>query len=195
MASLSPKLTSSPLVKRYNGGEPVLSAKDIPYPADCVFNAGVTKFQGKYVMVFRDDRNYNEKTQMFRERIMGVAESSDGIKWEVRNKPFLTKDMIPLPDIVHVYDPRITILDGVPYLCFAVDTSHVFTVPSEQPAAAVSRWLNPAARNRRMSFTLPMASLLIFMFPSRLLLGTLWNVEGSLFKCAGLMFKCFRGSR
>ena len=34
---------------------PVLSAKDVPYHATLIFNAGVTKFQGRYVMVFRND--------------------------------------------------------------------------------------------------------------------------------------------
>jgi beta-1,4-mannooligosaccharide/beta-1,4-mannosyl-N-acetylglucosamine phosphorylase len=124
MAALTPILRSSPVIKRFKDGEPVLSAQHIPYKAECVFNAGVAKFQGKYVMVFRDDRDYDTQKQMFRERIMGVAESNDGVNWEVREKPFLTKDMIPLPDIVYMYDPRVTVLEGAPYLCFAVDTNH-----------------------------------------------------------------------
>jgi beta-1,4-mannooligosaccharide/beta-1,4-mannosyl-N-acetylglucosamine phosphorylase len=124
MSVLLPKLVSNPCVTRWNGGKPVLSKDDIPYEAECIFNAGIAKYNGKYVMIFRDDRNYDEQKQMFRERIMGLAISNDGIKWDVQKKPFLTKEMIDLPDIVHVYDPRITILDGAAYLCFAVDTSH-----------------------------------------------------------------------
>ena len=34
---------------------PILSAKDIPYPASLVFNAGVCKWQGRYVRLFRND--------------------------------------------------------------------------------------------------------------------------------------------
>ena len=42
-------LRSAPcLVKRE---QPVLTYKDIPYNAALIFNAGVTKFNGKYVMV------------------------------------------------------------------------------------------------------------------------------------------------
>ena len=55
MPKMQPEVFSSPVIHRYNGGEPVLSKKDIPYAADCIFNAGVAKFGGKYVMVFRDD--------------------------------------------------------------------------------------------------------------------------------------------
>ena len=41
-------------VVRYENN-PVLSAKDIPYDAALIFNAGVVKYKGKYLMAFRDD--------------------------------------------------------------------------------------------------------------------------------------------
>jgi hypothetical protein len=47
-------LKSSAVIKRYEKN-PVLSYKDVPYKAALIFNAGVTKYQGKYVMVFRND--------------------------------------------------------------------------------------------------------------------------------------------
>ena len=47
-------LKSSEVIKRHSGN-PILSAKDVPYHATLVYNAGVTKYQGKYVMVFRND--------------------------------------------------------------------------------------------------------------------------------------------
>ena len=34
---------------------PVLAADDVPYRATLVFNAGVCKWRGRYVMVFRND--------------------------------------------------------------------------------------------------------------------------------------------
>ena len=43
-----------PFVKRYSLN-PILSKKDIPYPAELIFNAGVCKYQNKYVMCFRND--------------------------------------------------------------------------------------------------------------------------------------------
>jgi DNA polymerase III sliding clamp (beta) subunit (PCNA family) len=39
---------SSPVIKKHE--KPILTPTDIPYKATLVFNAGVTKFNGKYVM-------------------------------------------------------------------------------------------------------------------------------------------------
>ena len=38
---------------------PVLTAADVPYEATFVFNAGVIRHNGRYVMAFRDD-HYDE---------------------------------------------------------------------------------------------------------------------------------------
>ena len=47
-------------VRKYENN-PVLSAGDINYPASLIFNAGVCKFQGKYIMLFRDDVGYSKE--------------------------------------------------------------------------------------------------------------------------------------
>lgn len=48
------KQTIPSCIKRHPGN-PVLTAADVPYEATLVFNAGITKFNGTYVMVFRND--------------------------------------------------------------------------------------------------------------------------------------------
>ncbi|MGI5856772.1 MAG: glycoside hydrolase family 130 protein [Candidatus Merdivicinus sp.] len=123
MPKMQPEMISSPAVHRYNGGEPVLSAKDIPYAADCIFNAGVAKFQGKYVMVFRNDFDHIPRGG-FRGCVVGVAFSDDGKNWAVRDTPFLSPESLGDPDVTRVYDPRLTVMEGRCYLCFAVDTRH-----------------------------------------------------------------------
>lgn len=123
MPKMQPEIVSSPVIHRYNGGAPVLSAKDIPYAADCIFNAGVAKYQGKYVMVFRNDFDHIPHGG-FKDCVVGVAFSDDGKNWEVRDTPFLTRDSLGDPDVTRVYDPRLTVMDGKCYLCFAVDTHH-----------------------------------------------------------------------
>jgi len=40
------------LVTRYKGN-PILTKDDIPYPVETVHNAGVVKFNGKYMILFR----------------------------------------------------------------------------------------------------------------------------------------------
>jgi beta-1,4-mannooligosaccharide/beta-1,4-mannosyl-N-acetylglucosamine phosphorylase len=123
MAKMQPILKSSNAITRYNGGEPVLSAKDIPYQADCIFNAGVVKYQGRYIMAFRNDYDYNGKGS-FNGCLIGLAFSEDGISWKVQEKPFLTVADIGDPEVTKVYDPRLTIIENKIYLCFAVDTKH-----------------------------------------------------------------------
>lgn len=115
------KLQSSHIIKRYTGN-PVLSPKDIPYAADLIFNAAVTKYKGKYVMIFRNDYGYTEGR--FKGTNLGIAFSGDGLKWDVRSRPFYTMEMLNDPEIKRFYDPRLTVLDGRCYMCFAVDTKH-----------------------------------------------------------------------
>ncbi len=112
-------LKSSPVISRY-AGNPVLSAENMPYKASLIFNAGVAKYQGKYVMVFRNDYGYSGGN-CFEGTNIGVAYSDDGIDWKVSPKPcFDLKD----EEISRAYDPRLTVIDGRVYMCFAVDTRH-----------------------------------------------------------------------
>ncbi len=123
MGRMLPSLTSSDVIYRYNGGEPVLSKKDIPYEADCIFNAGVTKYRGQYVMAFRNDYSF-DGVGSFGNCMIGIAFSENGIDWKVREKPFITREDLNDHDVTKVYDPRLTVIDNVCYLCFAVDTRH-----------------------------------------------------------------------
>lgn len=100
--------------------KPILTYKDIPYKAALVFNAGVVKYNGRYVMMFRNDYGDYENHKLEGTDI-GLAYSDDGISWEVSEKPcFKLED----DEINRAYDPRLTVIDGVCYVCFAVDTNH-----------------------------------------------------------------------
>lgn len=123
MPKMLPDLFSSSVIHRYQAGKPVLTAADIPYAADCIFNAGVAKYQGKYVMAFRDDYDHIPHGG-FRGCVVGLAFSDDGIHWQVRERPFLTPESMGDPDVTRVYDPRLTVINGACYLCCAVDTHH-----------------------------------------------------------------------
>ncbi len=119
---MEPKLYSSPVIKRYENN-PILAPKDVPYPCTLLFNAGVAKYQGRYVMIFRNDYNYIKGTR-FEGTNLGLAFSDDGINWKVEPEPFFTMDMIDDPEIVRLYDPRLTVIEDELYMCFAVDTHH-----------------------------------------------------------------------
>lgn len=112
-------LTSSPVITRYEGN-PVLAAADVPYPAQLVFNAGVIKYQGKYVMVFRNDFGF-EPGKFTGQTNNGLAFSDDGIHWEIEPEPVFS---MKTEEIGRVYDPRLVVIEEQVYLCFAMDTRH-----------------------------------------------------------------------
>jgi len=68
---------SAPCIKKLDA--PVLTYRDIPYNAALIFNAGVTKFGGRYVMVFRNDYGSVEEHRLDGTNI-GLAYSDDGIE-------------------------------------------------------------------------------------------------------------------
>ena len=105
---------------------PVLQASDIPFDASLIFNAGVCKFNGRYVMVFRNDVGFSPKGWDKVYTNLGIAYSDDGVRWEVQPTPWKVAEQIVAadPEISRFYDPRLTVIDGRCYLCFAVDTRH-----------------------------------------------------------------------
>jgi len=106
---------------RRHAGNPILTAKDVPYESALVFNAGITKFNGKYVMAFRNDygcdpASYAAGTGSLTGTNIGLAYSDDGLSWDVAPKPCFTHS-----GVGRGYDPRLTVIDGRCYMCFAVD--------------------------------------------------------------------------
>ncbi|MEK5491734.1 glycosidase [Paenibacillus sp. FSL R7-0297] len=68
---------------------PVLDAARVPYSAALVFNAGVAKLGGRYVMVFRNDYGSLEKQTLEPSHTtdLSIAFSDDGIHWTAGPKP------------------------------------------------------------------------------------------------------------
>ncbi|MDZ4198261.1 MAG: hypothetical protein U1E27_03150, partial [Kiritimatiellia bacterium] len=99
---MSEPLVSSPAIRRC-AKNPVLSKKDVPYDSALVFNAGIIKYQSKYVMVFRNDYGATEQDfadyncgrrkdrPHFRVKL-GLAHSDNGIDWTVDPKPCFAID-------------------------------------------------------------------------------------------------------
>ena len=112
-------LHSSPIITRHPAN-PILSAQDVPSPATLVFNAGVTKYQGRYVMLFRNDYGSAVAKRLDGTNI-GLPFSKDGIVWDVQPKPCV---VLQDEEFLRAYDPRLTVIDGRCCLCFAVDTRH-----------------------------------------------------------------------
>lgn len=125
---------NTPLLTRV-GPKPVLSEDDVPWDCMSVFNAGVCKWDDGYCMLFRTDSGTKEQPVSRMTRI-GLARSQDGYKWEVDPEPVFDQtkmrewladvydDRFGDEELVRIYDPRITLIEGDIYLCFALDTKH-----------------------------------------------------------------------
>ena len=87
------------------------------------FNAGVAKWKGRYVMMFRNDYGDYEN-EIIRPGVtdLRVAYSDDGIHWEPQPDPVMEE--LKNEDIIRAYDPRITVIEEKAYVCFAVDSQH-----------------------------------------------------------------------
>ena len=142
MPQWKPCFKSSEVIKKRE--RPILTKNDVPYDAELIFNAGVAKINGKYVMVFRNDFGItkeqfeNSEKKYFTKTSVGVAISDNGVDhWTVRENPIVSYDFTDranvvnllgtkdfCQDVLRVYDPRLTVIDGRNYLCLAMDTKH-----------------------------------------------------------------------
>jgi predicted GH43/DUF377 family glycosyl hydrolase len=106
-------------VTRYEGN-PILTRDDIPYKVETVHNAAVTKFNGKYMMLFRSHLDTGRS-------IIGLAVSEDGFNFKSTSEPFMTpsKEM-PFSEYeaYGVEDPRITFLEGAYYITYSAYSRH-----------------------------------------------------------------------
>jgi len=107
------------LVTRY-AGNPILTKTDIPYPVETVHNAGVTKFDGRYIMLFRSHLVTGRS-------IIGIAESEDGFNFKAWSEPFMVPSTEPVfceYEEYGVEDPRITPLEGAYYITYSAYSRH-----------------------------------------------------------------------
>lgn len=109
------ELKSSTVITRYSGN-PIITSDQIPYPSVLVFNPGVTKYLGQYIMVFRNDYGSRDKKRIDGTNL-GLAFSNNGINWEVAPEPFFA---ISDEDIHWVNDPRLTVIDSKCYITYAI---------------------------------------------------------------------------
>ncbi len=124
------ELHTAPIVRRYEKN-PLVTRKDVPYPATLVFNAGVAKYRGLYYMAPRVDLFDAANSRPALAICTGFGTSADGLDF----------DFFPEPVRVHygdtvlpwVCDARLTVLEDALYLTFCFVNQH-----SERPG--IARW-------------------------------------------------------
>ena len=103
-------------------GNPILTRADVPdvppllTDATSVFNPGAVRAGDRTVLMLRVQARS-------RETFLMVAESADGVRFAVRPGIVELRGIEKVRErIYHVYDPRITRLEGAYYVMFAMDT-------------------------------------------------------------------------
>ncbi|MBQ6021003.1 MAG: glycoside hydrolase family 130 protein [Clostridia bacterium] len=129
MPAVMPVLKTHPCIHKRE--EPVVHAGDLPYPSALVFNAGVIRYRGEYVMIFRNDYGtdkaaYENENRRFAGTSVGIARSKNGVDgWRFDPKPLMdSNDSEKDPEMRRLYDPRIIEIEDRLYLCLAMDTRH-----------------------------------------------------------------------
>lgn len=109
----------SPIVKRYSHN-PILTPADIPYPVQTVHNAGVTRYEGRYIMLFRAHRDNGRS-------ILGLAESHDGYHFTARPQPFMLPErngVFAEYEAYGIEDPRICRIDDDYLITYSAYSRH-----------------------------------------------------------------------
>lgn len=104
-----------------NENNPILTRADIPniqphlVDATSVFNPGAIKFEDKYLLMLRTQARS-------RETFLVMAESTDGVHFQVRDEIVHFEGLELVQErIFHIYDARISQIEGVYYIMFAMD--------------------------------------------------------------------------
>lgn len=93
---------------------PILTAEDIPFRCNTVFNGSPVKFEGEYLILFRVEglQGYS---------FFALARSRKGFFYKVDEKPVMLpekKGKFAKYEERGIEDPRITFMDGVYYILF-----------------------------------------------------------------------------
>ena len=113
MEPIKPVVTRCP-------NNPILTREDVPYPVATVHNAGVVKYNGQYIMLFRSHL-------MNGRSIIGKAVSDDGFAFKVSPDPFLTaaaEGVFGEYEEYGVEDLRISPCDGQYLLTYSAYSRH-----------------------------------------------------------------------
>jgi beta-1,4-mannooligosaccharide/beta-1,4-mannosyl-N-acetylglucosamine phosphorylase len=105
------RVRNNPIISPKN----IVSSNPVMIDVSSVFNPGAIKFDGKTILLMRVQNRG-------RETLLVKAESNDGTKFAIENTPIEISGLDRTSEtIFHIYDPRVTCLDGIFYIMVAVD--------------------------------------------------------------------------
>ncbi len=106
-------LLEQDLLERY-GENPLITAADIPFTCNTVFNGGAVKRDGQYTILLRVEGQHGYS-------VFALARSSDGYNFEIERLPVMTpatEGPMEKYEVAGIEDPRITVIDGATYIVY-----------------------------------------------------------------------------
>ena len=105
------RVRNNPIISPKN----IVSSNPAMIDVSSVFNPGAIKYDGKTILLMRVQNRG-------RETLLVKAVSNDGTKFVIENKPIEISGLERSAEtIFHIYDSRVTCLDGIFYIMVAVD--------------------------------------------------------------------------
>ncbi len=109
------------VLTRYKGN-PIIKPSDMPYPCETVYNSGVAKYNGQYVLLLRCGRLHGMSE-------FGLATSDDGFNFKIHPEPVMTaakEGLFKEPENKGVEDPRITQIGDTYYIFYSCYSTRGF---------------------------------------------------------------------
>jgi len=103
-----------------SGKNPLISLPDLPFRAGDIWNAGIVRFKGKFLMLLTVEELEGHYS-IYR------ADSDDGERFTIQREPFMTRSQSPdrvMYESVGIRDPRITPLNGDFFITYVADGDH-----------------------------------------------------------------------
>ncbi|KPK62180.1 MAG: hypothetical protein AMK73_06605 [Planctomycetes bacterium SM23_32] len=108
-----PAIPDTDLLERYEQN-PVITAADIPFTCNTVFNGSPVKLGSEYLMLLRVEGQHGYS-------LFALARSQDGYRFEVEDRPVMapvTEGPMARYEVAGIEDPRITVLEGRIYVVY-----------------------------------------------------------------------------
>jgi len=106
-------LLEQDLLQRYEGN-PIITAADIPFTCNTVFNGSVAKVDGTYFILLRVEGQHGYS-------VFALGRSRDGYAFEIERLPVMTPARdgpMEKYEVAGIEDPRITVVEGTIYIVY-----------------------------------------------------------------------------
>ena len=116
-------INATKVLTKYEGN-PIIRPSDMPYPCETVYNSGVARLDGQYILLLRVGLHDGRS-------VFGLARSRDGFHFTVHPEPVFRKaesGLFKEPENKGVEDPRVTQIGDMYYIFYSCYSTRGFQI-------------------------------------------------------------------